>query len=100
MPDDNPVEILVVAAPMQAEGAKGLFGTEPALIRLSQDTLKQNMARFLESVKGLLSAMPAAGGLHIEEIEIKVEINAEGGILLIGAATAGVTGGITLRVKP
>src|ERR1700685_2404265 len=100
MPDNQPGEILVIAAPLQTEGAKGFFGREPAPLRFSQEVLQQNMTRFLDSVKALLAGLPQAGErLHVEEVEIKVEINAEGGFQLIGAMKAGATGGITLKIK-
>jgi len=101
MPDDQPQDLLVVAAPLQAEGAKGFFGKEPAPVKLSQDALRENLSRFLDSVKGLLSGLPQSGaGFHVEEVEIKVEVNAEGSFQLVGGIKAGATGGITLRIKP
>ncbi len=57
MGDDKPAEILVVAAPVPVEGAKGIFGKDPAPVRLGADALKENMARFLESLKPLVTGL-------------------------------------------
>lgn len=34
---------------------------------------------------------------RMEEVELSLEISAEGGVRLVGSATAGVTGGITVK---
>ena len=96
-------EILVVAAPVSTavSGEKALLGFKgPVPVQLSVAALRDNLREFVESVNTLVSDLPAvAEQFRLEEIELSVEVNAEGSLQLIGGIRSGVTGGLTLKLK-
>lgn len=97
---DSEGEIWVVPSPdKHVEGARGfLGGGQP--VKLNVSTLKSNVKGFLESMTQMLSDVPKiAAPYHLDEIELKVEVNGEGNIQLVGGIKAGATGGITFRLK-
>ena len=100
---DNLQEILIVAAPPvkpYSEGAKSLFDGVPRLVKLKPEMLKQNLADFFESAKAMILGIPKAiEPFQVDEIEVSVEITAEGNIQLVGGVKAGATGGLTIKLK-
>ncbi len=96
-------EILVVTSPSVpagSEGEKGIFGGVTGPVKLDVDVLQKNITTFFESVNRMLAGIPkVAGPYNLDEIELKIEVNAEGSIQLIGGVKAGATGGITFRMK-
>ncbi len=109
MPQDSANQDIWVVAAMPSrlvDGEKSLFGAnsvqsllyEP--MKLNVETLGENLRRFVESMNAMMSRLPAfAEPFRLEEIELSVELNAEGNFQLIGGAKAGVTGGLTLTLK-
>jgi|GEM_PF-6555143 len=94
-------EILVIAAPYSkaVSGEKALLGLKGP-VQLSVGVLRENLKKFVESVNTLVSDLPAiAEQFRLEEIELSVEVNAEGSLQLIGGVKTGVTGGLTLKLK-
>jgi hypothetical protein len=94
-------EILVIAAPASkpATGEKALLGFKGP-VQLSVAVLGENLRKFVESVNTLVSDLPTiAEQFRLEEIELSVEVNAEGNIQLIGGLKTGVSGGLTLKLK-
>jgi hypothetical protein len=100
---DQKNEILIVpssSAREGPEGSKGLLGGSPVPVRLNADQLKENLSTFLQSVNLMLSGTPKVmEPFKLDEIELSVEVNAEGNIQLIGGIKVGATGGITLKLK-
>ena len=96
-------EILVIPASSpvsDTRGGKGLFGAAPGPVSLNTDLLKENIASFVETVNEMLSSIPKiTEPFQLDEIELSIEINAEGNIQLIGGLKVGAAGGITLRMK-
>lgn len=69
-------------------------------MQLSVAVLGENLKKFVESVNKLVSDLPTiAEQFRLEEIELSVEVNAEGNIQLIGGLKTGVSGGLTLKLK-
>lgn len=67
---------------------------------ISAEVLQKNMASFLEVLSPALNqAEKVVGGYDLEEIELKLEVSAEGSLSLIGTVQAGAVGGITLKFK-
>jgi len=94
-------EILVVPSALResVDGQRGLTGFIGP-VRLNVKTLGENLKQFIESMNELVSQAPKIGEpFHLDEIELAVEINAEGNFQLIGGAKAGITGGLTLKLK-
>jgi len=94
-------EILVIAAPYEkpVRGEKALFGTTGP-VQLSINVLSENLKKFIESLTQLMANVPKLQQpFRLEEIELSVEVNAEGNFQLIGGVKSGVTGGLTLKLK-
>jgi len=73
-------------------------------VEISTDKLEQEMGRFLQIVSRLFKRAEIETekkpGIHLDEIELSVEINGEGKVSLIGSgAKAGAKGAITLKFK-
>jgi hypothetical protein len=92
-------EIWVVPSPDRpTQGAKGLLGGGP--VKLDTNTLRENIGEFVDCINLILAGVPKLTEPYkLEEVELKIEINAEGSFQLVGGVKAGATGGITLRLK-
>ncbi|HEC84676.1 MAG: hypothetical protein DRR08_03250 [Candidatus Parabeggiatoa sp. nov. 2] len=60
------------------------------VLRASLETLSTQVAEMLQDIQ------KEFGGFKLKEVQLQVEVNAEGGVALIGTAKAGTTRGITL----
>jgi len=55
---------------------------------------------FMEQINIIFNSIPKnIGGLYMDEVELNLMMNAEGGFSLIGKATIGVETGITIKLK-
>lgn len=92
--------LVVPALSKKDQGSKGLLDALTAPKKIGVEILKDHITSFVGSVNSLLSGIPAKEGtFKLNEIELTVEINAEGSIQLIGGIKTGASGGITLRLK-
>jgi hypothetical protein len=68
---------------------------------VSASDLKNNLSKFLSAMQTVLDGAPTAvAGYKIDEMEIEVEVSAEGGISLLGTGgKVGGKGSITLKLK-
>jgi hypothetical protein len=67
-------------------------------VSLDAQALKAQMESMLAIVNDLFSQAEMQSGLRLDEVELSVEINAEGQISLVGnGGKLGNTGGITLK---
>lgn len=67
---------------------------------IALDTLRDNLTAFLTAFSHTLDYVEnSVSGFHLDEIDVNVEVSAEGSISLIGAVQAGASGGITLKFK-
>lgn len=57
------------------------------------DSLTSNLAQVFRNLK-------AVGGYELQEVQVAVEVNASGGVNLIGNLTAGAKGALTLTFAP
>lgn len=103
------------AAPKRAGGRKGVYDdlqtkmAQPGFFgrmverraQISPDTLKQNLNKFLDSMGGAMAGIPGTlAGFELDEIELSLEVGAEGeiGLLGTGGKLSG-KGSITLKLK-
>src|SRR5207247_9242383 len=64
------------------------------------DTLATEFKDFVEKLGRVFGTTPSTmAGYSVDEIEVRAEVNAQGGWSLIGSATAGATVGVTLKFK-
>jgi hypothetical protein len=91
--DNHGSVVFLVAA--QAKGGPGVRA-----ITVSIDTLKANLAQATASLASALDDVVEVGRFELQEVEIGVEVGAEGGIEFIGTATASGKAAITLTFRP
>jgi len=94
-----PVVITLSAPPAGNKGILGRAGTMvQAAVDIDADKLKANLSSLVDKLGKVISvAEAAAGGLALTEVEVGIEITAEGGVALIG--TAGAKASMTLTFK-
>ena len=95
-PGDPPAEILEEAT----LGTRGLMRRLSGPVEISVDTLRASLAKLTTNLSTLLADLKAVGGFELAEVQVAVELTAEGGVNLIGNLTAGAKGAIQLTFKP
>ena len=76
-------------------------GIVPKIDTVSSETLRSNLTRFLQAMEKSLSDAPTQlADYRLDEIEVAVEVSAEGEISLLGnGAKVGGKGTLTLKLK-
>lgn len=113
-------ETEVIAERVEVEGRRGgvergsgfgvpgrVFEAEERIVKrdrvsVSADKVKAQMKGMIAIVNDLFDDASARTGLQLDEVELSVEINAEGNVSLLGTGgTLGSKGGMTLKfVRP
>ena len=80
------------------EDVKGIFSTDTDIVLrdLPTELLKKNLSTVCQGIAAMLSDVQKIGQFRLKEITVQVEVNAEGGIELVGTAKLGGQGAITL----
>ena len=100
--DQKVTEILIQPAPTTAEvPAKGLLSPKvTAPVKLNVDIMRSNLATFLDAMNEVLAGLPKlTEPFKLDEIDLVVEVSAEGSLQLVGGVKVGTSGGITLKLK-
>ena len=96
----NDLPIWVTEIPTNDDRTKGMFSTsaQTVLRRIPFDTLRASLNETCQGVvlKGIRDDLGTVGGFKLNQVAIQVEINAEGGVELVGTAKVGAKGAITL----
>ncbi len=83
-----------------AESSPGVLGlgdqVEQRIAEIDADTLKQSLGKLTGQLDSLFRDIEAVGGFKLNQVEVSLEISAEGGVALIGTAKAGARGAISL----
>jgi hypothetical protein len=66
---------------------------------LGVETLKASLGALSGQLGDIFSGIRQVGDASLKEIQVSVEINAEGGVSLIGTAKSGISGAITLKFQ-
>jgi hypothetical protein len=62
------------------------------------EKIQKSLRELVEQLSGIMKENKIKmGSLHLSELEVNVEITAEGGVALVGVAKAGIKGAITLK---
>ena len=77
-------------------GALAGLGGESRLTEMDTQVLRKALADFSGEIGEALRDIRAVGEFRLKEVQISVEISAEGGISLIGSAKAGAKGAVNL----
>ncbi len=74
----------------------GILSPESKIRNIDADKLRQSLSELSGQISGVLQDIKAVGSFKLKEVQLSVEISAEGGVALIGSAKAGAKGAITL----
>lgn len=81
-------------------GARDVLHRLTGPVEISVDRLRESLAKLTGNLSALLADLKAVGGFELAEVQVAVELTAEGGVNLIGNLTAGAKGAIQLTFKP
>jgi hypothetical protein len=87
---------------VSAQEIKGFLSGDESHIALREipvAQLKENLSKMSNAFMQALADIKAVGGFELAEVEIQVEISAEGGVQFIGSSKIGGKGAITLKFK-
>ena len=89
---------ILVSANTEEGSTKGIFTSRDVAIlkRVDVDQLRANLKQVCDGMVEVLRDIRAVGELKLKSVQIGIEISAEGGVTLIGTATVGGKGAITL----
>ena len=93
----------IVSLPEDATNleVKGFFSRdeEAGVCDIPTERLKENLSKVCQGVASALDDIKKVGGFSLKQVTIQVEVNAEGGVELIGTAKLGGKGAITLTFE-
>jgi hypothetical protein len=77
---------------------KSIFGGEsPRLVEIPVERLKASLSELVSKLRAATSDLAAkTDGLSLRELEVGIELTAEGGVSLIGTAKVGATASLKL----
>src|SRR4051794_8141807 len=85
----------------QAEGLKGFFpdagASYLALREIPVDRLRENLQAVSRALLKVLDDIKSVGDFGLTEVEIGIEISAEGGVQFVGSSKAGGKGAVKLK---
>jgi hypothetical protein len=104
MPMETISFIVAETRPLQtAEGTKSVFGSasvaEVVLKSLPLDRVKENLTNATNGFLKILADIREVGQFKQSEVQIQIEVSAEGGVDFIGTSKVGGKGAITLTFK-
>jgi hypothetical protein len=93
--------IRTVVSPVTDVEEKGMFGGAAShfVADVDLDSLKASLGKLTRDLGELFAAQATDSSFSLKQIEVGVEITAEGGINLIGTLTAGAKASITLTFE-
>jgi hypothetical protein len=93
--------IRTVVAPVGDAEEKGVLSSPVSHVvaDVGLDSLKVNLAKLTRDLGELFTAQATDSSFGLKQIEVGVEITAEGGVNLIGSLTAGARASITLTFQ-
>ena len=77
-------------------GTLGILDGPRQLVEVDADKLKQSLGELATTIHGVLEDIKQVGDIPLKEVQLAVEVSAEGGVALIGSAKAGAKGTLTL----
>jgi hypothetical protein len=94
----------LVEPPFEAEptlgATRGLARAGRFVEYIAVDQLHQSLKDLTAKLATVLADVKAVGGYELSEVQVGVELTAEGGVRLIGNLTAGAKGALQLTFKP
>ncbi|MGA1839916.1 MAG: hypothetical protein ACMUIU_04750 [bacterium] len=78
----------------------GFFETMTSVRNIDVNKLKQSIGDLSTKISSIFHDIHKVGEYRLQEIQISVEISAEGGISLVGTLKGGARGAVTLTFGP
>jgi hypothetical protein len=99
MADKGTIEVLITSNP--APGSKGLWEARAlSSMQANVDALRESLADEVEKLTTIMSALDKQSSkFRCDEVEISLEVTAEGGFRLIGSASAAATATFSLKFR-
>jgi hypothetical protein len=73
---------------------------EKQIAEIDADTLRKSLTGLSSQLGTLFQDIKNVGGFKLSQVQVSLEISAEGGVALIGTAKAGARGAINLTFSP
>jgi len=94
------ITVVTVSDDSDTKGALPFKPNLPKQITIEPNDITSQMHTFLDNFQKIFEEQSqTSNNFIIDEIELNLAINASGGIELIGKATAGIEGGIKVKLK-
>ena len=77
-------------------GTLGVFTPKAVIQDVNVETLKKSLSSLSENISNIMTDIRSVGGFQLKQVQLSVEISAEGGVAIIGTAKAGAKGAIML----
>jgi hypothetical protein len=71
-------------------------GSNTQTKEIAPEKLQKNLAKLTSEIGTMLTDIKHVGGFQLTQVQVAVEMSAEGGFALVGSAKAGVKGAINL----
>ncbi|NQZ11175.1 MAG: hypothetical protein HRT35_28820 [Algicola sp.] len=90
----------VTAGPDNKAQSKGLFdktfAPKTLVNEIDSKTLQQNLNHLVQELNGTFDTLEQQQGFQLKQFTVSVEINAKGGVALVGKLEAGAKAAVTL----
>lgn len=90
------IPIIFEDTPELESGTLGVLTPGTVLKQVDADKIRQSLAELSEQISHVLQDIKTVGEFKLKEVELSVEINAEGGVALVSSAKVGAKGTMTL----
>ncbi|UCE06734.1 MAG: hypothetical protein JSW07_01450 [bacterium] len=77
-------------------GTLGVLTPDRIMKEIDSDKIRESFSKLSKQISGLFQEIKNVGDFTLREVQLSVEITAEGGVALIGNVKAGTKGAITL----
>jgi len=94
------IPVIVERETAPQPGTLGVLTSATQIKEIDTDKIRQSLSKLSEQLSTLLQDIKQVGQFKLKEVQLQVEVTAEGGVALIGVAKAGVSGAITLTFAP
>ncbi len=96
------IPVITAEKATSQEGTLGVLSSETndtQVKDLKISKLRESLAHLSEAASEIFQDIKQIGGFQLKQIQLQVEISAEGGFVLVGTAKAGAKGAISLTFQ-
>ena len=90
------IPVIVGQGDENEEGHLGVLTPGTRLKNLDIDKLRESITNLSDQISSILQNVKKIGDFRLNQVQVSVEISAEGGVALIGSAKAAAKGAIVL----